>query len=151
MEGALQRCVFDGGRQEAGRFYVILRPQLQHPCGDFFRWFLYYFRLDLVHLFPNFVTIVSSFIRLSEAYIGIPPHFHLWWYFFQAKKIGSSGAVGVVGFYLRPSLKSQYIDIELPTTTTTGDQSGSTSQIRSQSCRSALGSRLQRSLSGICC
>jgi hypothetical protein len=45
------------------------------PAGDFFRGLLYYYRLELVHLVPNSVTIVSTFIHFCEAYLGIPPHF----------------------------------------------------------------------------
>jgi hypothetical protein len=48
------------------------------PTGDLFRGLLYFYRIDLVHLVPNTITIVSSFIHLCEAYLGILPHFHLW-------------------------------------------------------------------------
>jgi hypothetical protein len=51
------------------------------PAGDFFRGLLYYYRLELVHLVPNSVTVVSTFIHFCEAYLGIPPHFTLWRYF----------------------------------------------------------------------
>jgi hypothetical protein len=47
------------------------------PAGDFFRGLLYYYRMELVHLVPNSVTIVSTFIHFCEAYLGIPPHFLL--------------------------------------------------------------------------
>jgi hypothetical protein len=36
--------------------------------GDFFRSLLYYYRLELVHLVPNSITIVSTFIRFCEAW-----------------------------------------------------------------------------------
>jgi hypothetical protein len=55
------------------------------PAGDFFRGLLYYYRLELVHLVPNSITIVSTFIHFCEAYLGIPPHFTLWRYFFASK------------------------------------------------------------------
>jgi hypothetical protein len=51
------------------------------PVGDFFRGLMYYYRLELVHLVPNFVTVVSTFIHFCEVYLGIPPHFLLWKYF----------------------------------------------------------------------
>ena len=70
------------------------------PTGDFFRGLLYHYRLELVHLVPNSITIVSTFIHLCEAFLGIPPHFNMWRYFFQAKKTGKSQVVGSVGFYL---------------------------------------------------
>ena len=87
------------------------------PTGDFFRGLLHYYRLELVHLVPNSITVVSSFIHLCEAYLGIPPHFNLWRYFFQVKKTGKAKVIGNVGFYLRPGLKAQYIDMELPDNT----------------------------------
>jgi hypothetical protein len=31
------------------------------PAGDFFRNLLYYYRLELVHLIPNSITVVSTF------------------------------------------------------------------------------------------
>jgi hypothetical protein len=38
--------------------------------GDFFRGLLYYYQLELVHLVPNSITIVSTFIHFCEAYLG---------------------------------------------------------------------------------
>jgi hypothetical protein len=32
------------------------------PAGDFFRGLLYYYKLELVHLVPNSITVVSTFI-----------------------------------------------------------------------------------------
>jgi hypothetical protein len=45
-------------------------------------------------------------------------HFHLWWYFFELKKMGKSEVVGSVGFMLRWYMKSVYIDMVLPDNTT---------------------------------
>jgi hypothetical protein len=55
------------------------------PAGDFFRGLLYYYRLELVHLVPNSITIVSTFIHFCEAYLGILPHLTLWRYSFASK------------------------------------------------------------------
>jgi hypothetical protein len=69
------------------------------PVGDFFRGLLYYYRLELVHLIPNSITVVSTFIHFCEAYLGIPPHFSLWRHFFCVKSNGKrSGPVGAVMF-----------------------------------------------------
>jgi hypothetical protein len=72
----------------------------------------------VVHLIPNAITIISSFIHLCEAYLGIPQHFHLWWHFFKLKKMGKSDVVGSVGFMLRWYMKSEYINLVLPDNTT---------------------------------
>jgi hypothetical protein len=70
----------------------------------------------MVHLVPNSITAVSSFIHLYEAYMGIPPHFLLWQFLIHVKKIGkSTGVVGSVMFCLRPGRKSEFIDIDLVT------------------------------------
>jgi hypothetical protein len=79
---------------------------------------LYYYRLELVHLVPNSIIVVSTFIHLCEAHLGIPPHFLPWRYFFCVKSTGKrSGPVGVVMFNLRLGLKAEWIDTDLPDNT----------------------------------
>jgi hypothetical protein len=79
---------------------------------------LYYYGLELVHLVPNSVTIVSTFIHFCEAYLGISPHFLLWRYFFCVMRTGKrSGPVGAVMFNLRSGLKAEWIDTDLPDNT----------------------------------
>jgi hypothetical protein len=60
------------------------------PAGDFFRDLLYYYMLELVHLVPNSITVVSTFIHFCEAYLGISPHFTVWRYF-SASRVLSRG------------------------------------------------------------
>jgi hypothetical protein len=109
------------------------------PAGDFFRGLLYYYRLELVHLVPNSITVVSTFIHICEAYLGIPPHFALWRHFFCVKSIGKrSGPVGAVMFNLRSGLKAEWIDTDLPDNTAGGGRSGSILRIRSQVFRGEL-------------
>jgi hypothetical protein len=87
-------------------------------AGDFFRGLLYYYQLELVHLVPNSMTVVSTFIHFCEAYLGISPHFLLWRYFFYVKSTGKrSGPVGAVMFNFRSGLKAEWIDIDLPDNT----------------------------------
>jgi hypothetical protein len=65
------------------------------PVGDFFHGLLYYYPLELVHLVPNSITVVSTFIHFCEAYLGLSPHFLLWRSFFCVKSTGKrSGPVG---------------------------------------------------------
>jgi hypothetical protein len=61
--------------QGAGHLRVLLRARLQPPVGDFFRGLLYYYHLELVHLIPNSIIVVSTVIHFCEAYLGISPHF----------------------------------------------------------------------------
>jgi hypothetical protein len=80
-------------------FASFFERGFNHPARDFFRDLLYYYRLELVHLVPNSVTVVSTFIHFCEAYLGIPPHFLLWRYFFCVKEhwkeVGASGGCDV--------------------------------------------------------
>jgi hypothetical protein len=87
--------------------------------GDFFRGLLYYYKLELVHLVPNSITVVSTFIHFYEAYLGISPHFLLWRYLFCLKSTGKrSGPVGAVIICLRSGLTTEWIDTDLPDNTT---------------------------------
>jgi hypothetical protein len=87
-------------------------------AGDFLHGLLYFYRIELVHLVPNSITIISIFIHLCEAYHDIAPHFHLWCHFFELKKTGKVGVVGGVSFMLHWNMKSEYIDFALPYNTT---------------------------------
>jgi hypothetical protein len=88
------------------------------PTGDFFRGLLFFYRIELVHLVPNTITIISSFIHLCEVYLGIALHFHLWCHFFELRKMLKSEVVGSVGFMLCWYMKPEYIDLVLPDNTT---------------------------------
>jgi hypothetical protein len=97
---------------------VIFSSFFEHgfnlPVGDFFRCLLCYYNLELVHLVPISITVVSTFIHFCEAYLGISPHFLLWRYLFYVKSTGKrSGLVGDVMFSLRSGLKAEWIDTDL--------------------------------------
>jgi hypothetical protein len=88
------------------------------PAGDFLRGLLFFYCIKLVHLVLNSITIISTFIHLCEAYLGMTPHFHLWRHFFEMKKTGKAGVVGSMGFMLRQNMKSECVDLALPDNTT---------------------------------
>jgi hypothetical protein len=87
-------------------------------AGDFLHGLLHFYRIELVHLALNSITIISTFIDLCEAYLGIAPHFHLWRHFFKLKKTGKGVVVSNVGFMLRRNMKLEYINLTLPDNTT---------------------------------
>jgi hypothetical protein len=88
-------------------FVSFFEHSFNLPVGDFFRGLLYYYQLELVHLVPNSVTVLSTFIHFYEAYLGISPHFLLWRYFFCMKSPGKrSRPVRDVMFTLRSVLKA---------------------------------------------
>jgi hypothetical protein len=72
----------------------------------------------LVHLAPNSITIIATFVHLCEAFLGITPHFHLWRHFFELKKTGKGVVVGSISFMLCQNMKSEYINLALPDNTT---------------------------------
>jgi hypothetical protein len=85
------------------------------PVGDFFCGLLYYYKLELEHLVPNSITVVSTFIHFCEACLGISPHFLMWMHHICVKStIKRSVPVGVVMFCFRSGLKSEWIDTDLP-------------------------------------
>jgi hypothetical protein len=91
------------------------------PAGDFFWGLLYYYKMELVHLVPNSITVASTFIHFYVTFIhlGISPHFLLWSHLFYVKSTGKrSGLVGVVMLCLRSGLKSEWIETDLPDNTT---------------------------------
>jgi hypothetical protein len=106
------------GTCETVVFLVHIECEFGVPVGDFLCGLLHFYRIELVHLAPNSITIISTFVHLYEAYLGITPHFHLWRHFFELKETGKGVVVGSVGFMLRRNMKSEYIDLTLPDNTT---------------------------------
>jgi hypothetical protein len=62
-----------GDVKEQAVFASFFERGFSLPVKDFFRGLLYYYKLELVHLVPNSITVVSTFIHLCEAYLGISP------------------------------------------------------------------------------
>ena len=50
-----------------------------HPL---LRWLLYYYGLRLHDLTPEGILHLLVFIKLCEAFLGIPAHYDLWWFLF---------------------------------------------------------------------
>ena len=43
---------------------------------------LHYYKIKVQHLNPNRIQHMAAFIALCEGFLGISPHFDLWWHFF---------------------------------------------------------------------
>jgi hypothetical protein len=106
------------GTSETVVFIVHIEHGFGVPACDFLRGLLQFYRIELVYLAPNSITIIATFIHLCEAFLGIAPHFHLWRHFFKLKKTGKGVVVGNVRFMLRRNMKSEYIVLVLPDNTT---------------------------------
>jgi hypothetical protein len=68
---------------------VVMKPYFQRgfgfPSCDFFRGLLDHFKIELVYLNPNSILQIAVFVHLCEAFLGIPPHFTLFKYYFFLK------------------------------------------------------------------
>jgi hypothetical protein len=98
-------------------FLAHLERGFDVPASDFFCDLLYFYRMKLVHLVPNSITIISTSIHLCETNLDIALYFHLWRHFFKLKKTGKARVIGSIGFTLRRNMKSEYIDLTLPDST----------------------------------
>jgi hypothetical protein len=103
----------DRGHRRDGRLHRAHRARIRRPCG-----LLQFYRIELVHLAPKSITIITTLIHLCEAFLDSTPHLHLWRHFFELKKTGKGVVVDSVNFMLRRNMKSEYIDLELPDNTT---------------------------------
>ena len=52
------------------------------PAHKFLWGLLHYYKVELQHLNPNGIQHITAFVALYEGFLGISPHFDLWWYFF---------------------------------------------------------------------
>ena len=55
---------------------------LATPAYKFLQGLLNYYNVELQHLTPNGIQHIAAFVALCEGFLGISPHFDLWWYFF---------------------------------------------------------------------
>lgn len=86
------------------------------PIHPFLHDLSHYYSISLCHLNPDSILHISIFINLSEAFLGIRPHFNLFRYFFCLKPFkGSGGPKVVCGVYrqLRDGMMSKYISVPL--------------------------------------
>src|SRR5438105_15085395 len=55
------------------------------PTNAFFRGLLHWYGIKLVHLNPNTILHITTFIHLCKVFLGIHPHFNLFRYLFALK------------------------------------------------------------------
>ena len=84
------------------------------PTCGFFRGLLEFYGIELVHLNPNSILHIASFIHLCEAYLGIRPHFDLFRYLFILK-VNRTNGVGGAGLQLRVGRACTYIGLPFKT------------------------------------
>ena len=73
-------------------FAIFYERGFTTPAHKFLRGLLDYYKVELQHLTPNGVQHIVAFIALCEMFLGISPHFDLWWYLFAVnllkKRVG---------------------------------------------------------------
>jgi hypothetical protein len=82
------------------------------PVHPFLQGLLLYYEIGICNLHPNSILLVSTFIHLCEAYVGIEPHFDLFRYLFYLRKkgaVGGSKITGGVYLNLRDGMKNRYL------------------------------------------
>jgi hypothetical protein len=55
------------------------------PASNFFKGLLEYYGIEYLNLNPNDIFHTSVFVHFCEAFLGIKPHWVLFWEFFQVK------------------------------------------------------------------
>jgi hypothetical protein len=76
------------GQHEAGDFIFFAAYPLAGlvpPPSSFFLTLLEYYGLQLQHLSPNSITLVTIFVHFCEMYVGVRPSVRLFWRFFMLK------------------------------------------------------------------
>jgi hypothetical protein len=97
-------------------YIPFLIRDLALPISPFFRGLLDFYHLNLTHLNPNSILQISVFVHLSEAYLGILPHFSLWKYLYHCRPRMARGQhqlMGSASLEMRHGRKTEYLDIPL--------------------------------------
>ena len=82
------------------------------PVHPFLQGLLLYYEIGIYNLHPNSILLISTFIHLCEAYVGIEPHFDLFRHLFCLRKkgaVGGSKIPGGVYLNLHDSMKTRYL------------------------------------------
>jgi hypothetical protein len=124
-------------------FARFVERGLALSASNFFKGLLQYYGIEYLNLNPNGMFHISVFIHFCEAFVGIKPHWILFWKFFRVKPQPSANDPRVVGgadIQMREDAADQYLAYKLIDQIKIGRPSGSISQTTTQSCRSQAGS-----------
>jgi hypothetical protein len=81
-------------------------------ASDFFKGLLGYYDIEYLNLNPNGIFHTSVFVHFCEAFLGIKPHWILFWKFFRVKPQPSANnprVVGGAGIQMREDAAEQYL------------------------------------------
>jgi hypothetical protein len=86
------------------------------PASDFFNGLLDFYGIEYLNLNPNSIFHVSVVIHFCEAFLGIKPHWVLFWNFFHVKPQPSANdprVVGGAGIQMLEDATEQYLAYKL--------------------------------------
>jgi hypothetical protein len=101
---------------EIPMFARFMERGLALPASEFFKGLLDYCGIEYLNLNPNRIFHVSVFVHLCEAFLGIKPHWMLFWKFFRVKPQSSANdprVVGGAGIQMREDAAEQYLAYKL--------------------------------------
>jgi hypothetical protein len=101
---------------EIPMFARFMERGLALPASDFFKGLLKYYRIEYLNLNPNGIFHVSVFVHFCEAFVGIKPHWVLFWKFFRLKPQPSANdprVVGGVGIQMQEDAAEKYLSYKL--------------------------------------
>jgi hypothetical protein len=82
---------------EIPMFARFVERGLAVPTSDFFKGLLSYYDIEYLNLNPNRIFHVFVFVHFCESFVGIKPHWILFWKFFRVKPQLSTNDPRVVG------------------------------------------------------
>jgi hypothetical protein len=101
---------------EIPMFASFAERGLALPASDFFKGLLGYYGVEYINLNPNGIFHTAVFVHFCEAFLGIRPHWILFWKFFRVKPQPSASnprVVGGAGILMREDAAEQYLSYNL--------------------------------------
>jgi hypothetical protein len=101
---------------EIPMFTRFIEHGLALPASDVFKGMLWYYDIEYLNLNPNGVFHTSIFVHFCEAFLGIKPHWILFWNFFRVKAQPSTDdlrVVGGAGIQMCEDVAGQYLPYRL--------------------------------------
>jgi hypothetical protein len=87
---------------------------LSLPASNFFKGLMGYYGIKYLNLNPNGIFHTDVFVHFCEAFLGIKPHWILFWKFFWVKPQPSASnprVVGVAGIQMWEDAAEQYLSL----------------------------------------
>jgi hypothetical protein len=84
-----------------------------YPPSKFLISFYRFYVLEIVHLNPNVIFALSSFVILRACWLGIEPNLDLFRYFYSRATYSTKEVVHTARFSLRSHRMAQYIPAKL--------------------------------------